>query len=137
MDTTDHRAAGASDEDVSHSMLLAVLMSRGGSLDVDGARYAHGAAGGTRGAVELLPLDEGRVRLRAVPPAGTPGSDQTSHAALLGVLAALGGHADVDLTHFEPDALGGPDGAFHSVGARTLPGGGIRLQVIARPQSAR
>lgn len=131
--TADHRAAGAADEDVSHGMLLALLMSRGGSLDVDAARYADGAAGGTRGAVELVPLDTRRVRLRAVGPAGTPGADQTSHAALLGVLAALGGHADVDLRHFEPDALGGPDGAFHAVGAHPLRDGGLRLHVMARP----
>lgn len=136
MEITDHGAAGAGDEDVSHGMLLALLMSRGGSVEVDAARYAHGARGGTRGAVELVPRDEHRFRLRAVPPAGAPGDDQPSHAALLGVLAGLGGHADVGAEYFEPDVLGGADGAFHAVGATFLSGGGVRLHVVARPPGA-
>ncbi|MGR7000775.1 hypothetical protein ACU686_26445 [Yinghuangia aomiensis] len=95
-----------------------------------------GAAGGASGAVELQPFDtdsgEACIRLRAVPPAGTPGDDQPSHACLLGALVALGGHADVDARFFEPDALGGPDGTFHRVTATRLARGGVRLQVMVR-----
>lgn len=136
METTDHHAACTTNEDAAHAMLLALLASHGGSLDIDAARFAEGAAGGTNGAVELVPLDTTRLRLRAVPPAGAPAEHETAHFFLLGVLAALGGHADLDHKHFGVDTLGTPDGAFHRVVADPLPGGSLRLHIALGPSSA-
>ncbi|MFG3230031.1 pRL2-19 [Kitasatospora sp. NPDC048194] len=66
-----------SPEDMSHAMLIAVLMDQGGSYEMPGdalSTDALGTADGTFHAVELLPLANGRVRLSVVPrPSGDAG----------------------------------------------------------------
>ncbi|MDH6145974.1 hypothetical protein P3T35_008036 [Kitasatospora sp. GP30] len=66
-----------SPEDMSHAMLIAVLMDQGGSYDMPADALsvdALGTADGAFHAVELLPLPDGRVRLSVVPrPAGDAG----------------------------------------------------------------
>ena len=64
-------------EEMSHAMLIAVLMDLGGSHEMDGSAMETDALGGFDGAfhaVELQPLPDGRIRLAVVPrPAGDPG----------------------------------------------------------------
>ncbi|MFD4392576.1 pRL2-19 [Streptomyces sp. NPDC058495] len=56
--------------EMSHAMLLAVLMHHGGSMDLPDSAFetdALGDAAGTFHAVQLDPLADGRVRLSVVP----------------------------------------------------------------------
>ncbi|MFI6158290.1 pRL2-19 [Kitasatospora sp. NPDC051170] len=66
-----------SPEEMSHSMLIGVLMHLGGSYDLPGDALsvdALGTADGAFHAVELLSLPDGQVRLSVVPrPAGDAG----------------------------------------------------------------
>lgn len=66
-----------SPEDMSHAMLIAVLMDQGGSYDMPADALsvdALGTADGAFHAVELQSLADGRVRLSVVPrPAGDTG----------------------------------------------------------------
>lgn len=64
--------------DMSHAMLVAVLMHHGGSLDLPAAAFEIDALGDGRGAhhaVQLAPLDDGTVRLSVVarPPGDAAG----------------------------------------------------------------
>ncbi|WKK27850.1 pRL2-19 (plasmid) [Streptomyces olivoreticuli] len=63
--------------EMSHAMLIAVLMHHGGSITMPAAAFAADATGtadGTFHAVELLPFDDGTVRLSVVPrPSGDGG----------------------------------------------------------------
>lgn len=62
--------------DMSHAMLIAVLMHNGGSLDLPADAFEADALGDGRGAhhaVQLAPLDDGTVRLSVV--ARPPGDD--------------------------------------------------------------
>jgi hypothetical protein len=62
------------------------------------------------------------------------GPEDMSHAMLLAVLMHNGGHYDLPLSAFEPDALEGPSG-FHAVQMAPIPGElGVRLSVRTRPQ---
>lgn len=62
--------------DMSHAMLVAVLMHHGGSVDLLAGAFETDALGDSRGAhhaVQLAPLDNGTVRLSVV--ARPPGDD--------------------------------------------------------------
>ncbi|MGW1037858.1 pRL2-19 [Streptomyces antibioticus] len=62
--------------DMSHAMLIAVLMHHGGSLELPATAFEADALGDGRGAhhaVQLAPLDDGTVRLSVV--ARPPGDD--------------------------------------------------------------
>lgn len=64
--------------DMSHAMLVAVLMHHGGSLDLPAEAFETDALGDGRGAhhaVQLAPLDDGTVRLSVVarPPGDAAG----------------------------------------------------------------
>ncbi|GGZ83741.1 hypothetical protein GCM10010328_67450 [Streptomyces rubiginosohelvolus] len=55
--------------DMSHAMLIALLMHHGGSMDLPAAAFETDALGDGRGAhhaVQLAPLDDGTVRLSVV-----------------------------------------------------------------------
>ncbi|WP_099012338.1 pRL2-19 [Streptomyces malaysiensis] len=56
-----------------------------------------------------------------------------SHAALIAVLMHLGGSVELPPDAMEPDALGGPDGAYHALMMEPLDGGRMRLSVHPRP----
>jgi hypothetical protein len=56
-----------------------------------------------------------------------------SHAMLVAILMHHGGSLDLPATAFEPDALGGLDGAFHAVGMEPQPNGTVRITVHPRP----
>jgi hypothetical protein len=57
--------------ELSHALLIAVLMHNGGSIDLPGAVLTeadvYGTQDGTFHALELLPLGDGQVRLSVVP----------------------------------------------------------------------
>ncbi len=64
--------------DMSHAMLIAVLMHHGGSMDLPAEAFETDALGDGRGAhhaVQLAPLDDGTVRLSVVarPPGDAAG----------------------------------------------------------------
>ncbi|MEU3220172.1 pRL2-19 [Streptomyces sp. NPDC006971] len=64
--------------DMSHAMLIALLMHHGGSMDLPAAAFETDALGDGRGAhhaVQLAPLDDGTVRLSVVarPPGDNAG----------------------------------------------------------------
>lgn len=62
--------------DMSHAMLVGVLMHHGGSIDLPAEAFEIDALGDSRGAhhaVQLAPLDDGTVRLSVV--ARPPGDD--------------------------------------------------------------
>ncbi|MYR41266.1 pRL2-19 [Streptomyces sp. SID5910] len=64
--------------DLSHAMLIALLMHHGGSMDLPAAAFETDALGDGRGAhhaVQLAPLDDGTVRLSVVarPPGDNAG----------------------------------------------------------------
>ncbi|MQS17966.1 pRL2-19 [Streptomyces kaniharaensis] len=67
----------ATPEDMSHAMLIAILMNNGGSIDLPGDAFTPDAIGGRDGAfhaVEMVPLPDGRLRLSVVArPAGDEG----------------------------------------------------------------
>jgi hypothetical protein len=68
---SDHFATsgGPTNEDVSHGLLLAVLMAAGGSVDLPQSAFetdAMGAVDGSFYAVEIVPLDSGSIRLQVV-----------------------------------------------------------------------
>jgi hypothetical protein len=71
----------ATPEDMSHGMLIALLMALGGSYDLPGDAFHADAMGTTDGqfhAVELATLADGRLRLSVVPrPAGEAGGIAT------------------------------------------------------------
>lgn len=55
--------------EMSHRVLIAVLMHHGGSMDLPAAALdpdATGTADGTQHALQLAPLDDGTVRLSVV-----------------------------------------------------------------------
>ncbi|MFE5078353.1 pRL2-19 [Streptomyces halstedii] len=55
--------------DMSHAMLIALLMHHGGSMGLPAAAFETDALGdghGTHHAVQLAPLDDGTVRLSVV-----------------------------------------------------------------------
>lgn len=56
-----------------------------------------------------------------------------SHAMLVAILMANGGSLEVPATAFEPDAIGGMDGAFHAVAMEPQGNGTIRISVRPRP----
>jgi hypothetical protein len=56
-----------------------------------------------------------------------------SHASLVAVLMANGGSMEVPASAFEPDSIGGADGAFHALAVDALAGGRMRLSVHPRP----
>ena len=61
--------------EMSHAMLLAVLMHNGGSIEIPQVALepdSTGTADGSFHAVELLPLPGGMVRLSVVPRPGVP-----------------------------------------------------------------
>jgi hypothetical protein len=64
--------------EMSHAMLVAVLMHAGGSIDLPAEAFEHDAMGGADGAfhaIEMQSLDHGQVRLLVVarPPGDTGG----------------------------------------------------------------
>ncbi|MFE4658197.1 pRL2-19 [Streptomyces hydrogenans] len=64
--------------EMSHAMLVAVLMHHGGSLDLPAEAFETDALGDSRGAhhaVQLAPLDDGTLRLSVVarPPGDAAG----------------------------------------------------------------
>ncbi|MEU5840151.1 pRL2-19 [Streptomyces diacarni] len=57
-----------------------------------------------------------------------------SHAMLIAILMHHGGSLELPAEAFEPDALGGPDGAWHAVGMATDPDTRtVRISVHPRP----
>ncbi|MFD4400811.1 pRL2-19 [Kitasatospora sp. NPDC058478] len=66
--------------DLSHAMLLAILMDNGGSFEINASAFETDAIGGPDGAfhaVSMDPLPNGKLRLSAVPrPAGDAGGIQ-------------------------------------------------------------
>jgi hypothetical protein len=56
-----------------------------------------------------------------------------SHAMLIAILMHHGGSLEIPASAFEPDAIGGLDGAFHAVAMEPQPGGTIRISVRPRP----
>ncbi|MFJ6701124.1 pRL2-19 [Streptomyces sp. NPDC091272] len=61
--------SGPSPEDMSHAMLLALLMHHGGSYTLPASAFETDAIGGPDGAfhaVEMTPLPDGRVQLAVV-----------------------------------------------------------------------
>lgn len=57
-------------EELSHAMLIAVLMAHGGSMDVPASAFETDALGGRDGsfhAVSMEPLPDGTVRLAVQP----------------------------------------------------------------------
>ncbi|MFE0373709.1 head-tail adaptor protein [Streptomyces tendae] len=56
-----------------------------------------------------------------------------SHAMLVAILMHHGGSIDLPASAFEPDALGGPDGAWHAVGMEPQTDGTVRITVHPRP----
>jgi hypothetical protein len=64
-------------EDMSHALLIAVLMANGGSVELSAEALEPDALGtpdGTWHALELLPLPGGGARLSVVPRPDMPGS---------------------------------------------------------------
>ncbi|MFJ5086480.1 pRL2-19 [Streptomyces sp. NPDC088706] len=59
-----------------------------------------------------------------------------SHAALIAILMHHGGSLDLPAGAFDPDALGGVDGAFHAVAIDPQTDGTIRISVQPRPSDA-
>ena len=55
-----------------------------------------------------------------------------SHAFLLAVLMAQGGHVDLPAAAFESDAMGTADGSFYAVEMVPLDQDTVRLQVVPR-----
>jgi hypothetical protein len=65
--------------------------------------------------------------LRGIEPA------DLSHAMLVAVLMDAGGSLTIRPEALAPDALGGPDGAWHAVAMEPQPDGTVRLSVRPRP----
>jgi hypothetical protein len=67
-------------EDMSHGMLVAILMHHGGSMTLPASAFEHDAMGGADGsfhAVQMQPVGDDTVRLSVVPrPAGNAGGIQ-------------------------------------------------------------
>ncbi|WP_346268110.1 pRL2-19 [Streptomyces sp. SID3915] len=56
-----------------------------------------------------------------------------SHAMLIAILMHHGGSLDLPAGAFDPDAIGGLDGAFHAVAMEPQDNGTIRISVRPRP----
>ncbi|HBF84882.1 MAG TPA: pRL2-19 [Streptomyces sp.] len=61
----------------------------------------------------------------------TPGD--LSHAMLIAILMHHGGSLDLPAGAFDPDAIGGRDGAFHAVAMEPQTDGTVRISVRPRP----
>ncbi|GAA2836772.1 pRL2-19 [Kitasatospora aburaviensis] len=61
-----------------------------------------------------------------------PSNQDTSHGLLVALLMHLGGSADLPLSAFESDAMGGLQGEFHAVKIDPLDSTTIRLSVVPR-----
>ncbi|MFE9335107.1 pRL2-19 [Streptomyces sp. NPDC006925] len=59
--------------------------------------------------------------------------EDMSHAMLLAILMHHGGSLELPAAAFEPDAIGGRDGAFHAVALEPQDGGTVRIAVRPRP----
>lgn len=58
------------DADVSHGLLLAILVAHGGSVDLDADQFYSDAMGNQLGefySVQLTPFSSGKIRLEVVP----------------------------------------------------------------------
>ncbi|MGK4586068.1 pRL2-19 [Kitasatospora sp. HPMI-4] len=67
---TSHNPDLPNNEDMSHGLLLALIMHLGGSVDLPASAFESDALGGSQGefyAVQLDPLNDTTVRLSVVP----------------------------------------------------------------------
>ncbi|MFB8384962.1 pRL2-19 [Streptomyces rubiginosohelvolus] len=74
--------SGISPADMSHAMLVAVLMHHGGSLTLPTSAFEADALGGAAGewhAVSMEPQTDGTIRLAVQPRPDVPGAGMTAY----------------------------------------------------------
>ncbi|MFJ2015591.1 pRL2-19 [Streptomyces globisporus] len=61
--------------------------------------------------------------------------EEMSHAMLVAILMDNGGSMNIAREAFQPDSIGGSDGAFHAISMEPLENGLLRISVQPRPDA--